>query len=152
MRNLLLIGATAIAIAASGPAAAQEVTLRLSAHQSANSPDWTRVVEPLIEFIETKSGGRIKVEGYPNGVLHGGADGVEPLGLAALRGRLPAGREGVGRGRREQPRRGEEPARGGPEAGGRGRDAHVQAPVGARSPGAPQRRPDGERTRGGTDI
>lgn len=79
MRNLLLIGATAIAIAASGPAAAQEVTLRLSAHQSANSPDWTRVVEPLIEFIETKSGGRIKVEGYPNGVLHGGADGFKAL-------------------------------------------------------------------------
>lgn len=57
----------------------EPITLRLSMHQSSNSPEKKRIIDPLVEFIETKSDGKIKVEVYPNGTLHGAAEGFKAL-------------------------------------------------------------------------
>lgn len=62
------------------PATAQEaVTLRLSMHQGSTSPEMKQIIEPLKEFLENRSDGRLKVALYPNASLHGAAEGFKAL-------------------------------------------------------------------------
>ena len=81
MNKLLFAVATvAISISVSGSIVnAEEYTLRYSQHHSSQSAPYTEVTVPVKEFIERESGGRIKVETFPNGVLHGGKDGFKAL-------------------------------------------------------------------------
>ncbi|MCB1476719.1 MAG: TRAP transporter substrate-binding protein DctP [Rhodobiaceae bacterium] len=69
----LILGMTPI----SGWAA--DFTIRLSQFHSSESAQYKEVTLPLKEFIEKESGGRIAVETFPNGVLHGPADGFKAL-------------------------------------------------------------------------
>ncbi|MCB1476367.1 MAG: TRAP transporter substrate-binding protein DctP [Rhodobiaceae bacterium] len=76
--------AGAVAIAAIGlgatAASAQDVTtLRLSTHHPSNSPEIEKIINPMKEFIETKSGGKLKVEVYPNAMLNSPKDAFKAL-------------------------------------------------------------------------
>lgn len=59
--------------------AAQEHKIRISQHHSSQSGVFNDVIIPVKEFIERESDGRIGVETYPNGVLHGPYDGFKAL-------------------------------------------------------------------------
>ena len=72
--SLMLGGGLAVTAMADDP-----ITLRLSMHQATNSPEKKRIIDPLVEFIESKSDGKIKVEVYANGTLHGAAEGFKAL-------------------------------------------------------------------------
>ncbi|MGE0231909.1 MAG: TRAP transporter substrate-binding protein [Flavobacteriaceae bacterium] len=79
MRKFLTVALASAAILATGAANAAEFTLRFSQHQSSESSVYKEVTLKLKEFIEKESGGRIAVETFPNGVLHGNADGFKAL-------------------------------------------------------------------------
>ncbi|MGV0908696.1 TRAP transporter substrate-binding protein, partial [Martelella sp. FOR1707] len=60
-------------------ALAQEVILKLSYNQPETSASWQQVYEVYAEDLETLSDNRIKVERYPNSVLHSVGDGFKAL-------------------------------------------------------------------------
>ncbi|MGR3590416.1 MAG: TRAP transporter substrate-binding protein [Limimaricola soesokkakensis] len=60
-----------VAIALAGPAAAQEVTLRVHHFLPAAAPIQTGVLEPWKEMVESQSDGRIEVQIYPSMQLGG---------------------------------------------------------------------------------
>ncbi len=74
-----LLGLSLGAGIVSSAAAEDPVSLRLSMHQASNSPEKKRIIDPLVEFIESKSDGKIKVDVYANGTLHGAAEGFKAL-------------------------------------------------------------------------
>ncbi|MGE0231910.1 MAG: TRAP transporter substrate-binding protein DctP [Flavobacteriaceae bacterium] len=79
MRRLITFAAAAAALMAAGTANAAEYTIRFSQHHSSESDVFKEVTLPLKEFIEKESGGRIEVKTFPNGTLHGNADGFKAL-------------------------------------------------------------------------
>ncbi|MCB1476317.1 MAG: TRAP transporter substrate-binding protein DctP [Rhodobiaceae bacterium] len=79
MRRFLTIALASAAVIAAGAANAADFTLRYSQHHSSESAVYKEVTLPLKEFIEKESGGRIEVKTFPNGTLHGNADGFKAL-------------------------------------------------------------------------
>ncbi|MCA8881756.1 MAG: TRAP transporter substrate-binding protein [Rhodobacteraceae bacterium] len=69
MKKLLL--ATVAAVAITGGASAQEVTLRVHHFLSADAPIQKGVLEPWAQKVEDQSGGRIDVQIYPSMQLGG---------------------------------------------------------------------------------
>jgi len=63
MRKIVALTATAIVALGAGTAAAQEFTLRIQTHHSAESLPG-QIFEQFIEDVETMSGGRIDIEGF----------------------------------------------------------------------------------------
>ncbi|MEB2317042.1 MAG: TRAP transporter substrate-binding protein DctP [Pseudomonadota bacterium] len=75
-----VLAAIGLTLGGLGSVSAQDVTrLRISMHQSSASPEVEQIIRPLKEFIETRSGGKLKVEVYPNAALHGAAEGFKAL-------------------------------------------------------------------------
>ncbi|HHW33681.1 MAG TPA: TRAP transporter substrate-binding protein DctP [Paracoccus solventivorans] len=80
MRNLKkLLGVAVISVSVAGSAVAEEYVLRISQVHSRESATFKDVTLPVKEFIERESGGRITVQTYPNGVLHGAADAFKAI-------------------------------------------------------------------------
>ena len=65
VRSALAGGTVALALFAGGPAAAQDVTLRVHHFLPPQSTTHARFIEPWAERVETQSDGRIAVEIYP---------------------------------------------------------------------------------------
>lgn len=72
MRGLrILAGAILLALHASGPAAAAEVTLTVHHFLSPKAATQTAMIEPWAERVREQSGGRIEIEVYPSMTLGG---------------------------------------------------------------------------------
>jgi TRAP-type C4-dicarboxylate transport system substrate-binding protein len=72
LKKLMAAGALAVGmIAASAPATAQEVTLKLHQLLPLRAAIPAKFITPWIEAVEAQSGGRIKVEHYPSMQLGG---------------------------------------------------------------------------------
>ncbi|MGV0878956.1 TRAP transporter substrate-binding protein DctP [Martelella sp. FLE1502] len=63
----------------SGQVMAEEVTIKLSYNNPDTTLAWQSVYEPYARDLETLSDGRIKVDRYPNGVLHHVTEGFKAL-------------------------------------------------------------------------
>jgi TRAP-type transport system periplasmic protein len=80
MKKLIAVSTiTLTALLGTVSASAEEFTLRVSQHHSSSSALVNTVTKPYAEFIEKQSGGRIKVETFPDGVLHGPRDGFKAI-------------------------------------------------------------------------
>jgi TRAP-type C4-dicarboxylate transport system substrate-binding protein len=73
----LMLSALVAAVAISGSAQSQEVTLRLSAFIPAQAPTFAQVIKPWAETINAEGAGIIKIDLFPGGVL-GGNPGLQP--------------------------------------------------------------------------
>lgn len=72
-----LLSALVAALAISGSAHSQEVTLRMSAFIPAQAPTFAQVMKPWAEAINAESKGLIKIDAFPGGAL-GGNPGLQP--------------------------------------------------------------------------
>lgn len=72
-----VLSALVAALAISGSAHSQEVTLRLSAFIPAQAPTFAQVIKPWADAINAEGKGIIKIDTFPGGVL-GGNPGLQP--------------------------------------------------------------------------
>lgn len=76
--------------AAAFPAFAAEYTIKVGSIVSDTHPDMVVMKNTFVPYVEEKSGGRIKVELYPNGQLGGDRELAESVQMGTLQIALPA--------------------------------------------------------------
>ena len=78
MKNLgIRTFALAAAIAATTASAQETIDMKVSYNQPASSAAWLEVMQPFVDELEEKSGGRFKITTYPGEVLHAVGDGFK---------------------------------------------------------------------------
>lgn len=77
IRKTTSVIAAVLAMTAVSASAQDTIDMKVSYNQPASSPAWKEVMQPFVDELEEKSGGRISVTSYPGEVLHSVGDGFK---------------------------------------------------------------------------
>src|SRR5947208_15705787 len=90
MRNLILAAASVAALALAGPASAQSPIVIKFSHVVATNTPKGLATEKFKELAEKYTGGKVKIEVYPNSQLYKDKEELEALQLGAVQMLAPS--------------------------------------------------------------